>query len=273
VRSIIRSLRKDWTLLHVGELSMRDRGALIVAKYRSLLLGTLRVPFRHSFRLRGRPYFFELPMEPAFFISVLLSVRDTLALLDLRGRDGLVLVDVGAHNGETSLAWTIFLERPTIYAFEPHPGCFANAARNLEGSSVQLQNVGLSDEAGSRPFDFQEMSAGTTTFVLPGQTASQPMMLPVVRGDDVLPSSVDLVKVDVEGFEFHVLGGMREVLRNARSLILELSIGRPKDHVFADMAGLLSELGFELLGTSEPHQAGPNGSARAIDLYLSRDER
>ncbi|SRR6266498_3198888 len=270
MRAILRSLGKDWALLRLPELLPRDKTSLISAKYIALAAGALRLPGPKRFRLGARSYFYDLPMDPAFFVSVLLENRAALRMVGLLGTPGLRLVDVGAHNGETALAWTILLKEPTIYSFEPHPGCYRNAQRNLQGLPVDLRNVGLGDEPGDLPFDLSDGGAGTSTFAFGSRVPAESRPLPMVRGDDVILGDVDVIKVDVEGFEHHVLNGMRRLLANCRALLLELSLVRDKDSSFADMARLLADTGLELVATSKPHQATPNSPQRAIDLYMAR---
>ncbi|MGA2166438.1 MAG: FkbM family methyltransferase, partial [Solirubrobacteraceae bacterium] len=131
-----------------------------------------------------------------------------------------------------------------------------------------LHDVGLSDRTGHAPFDVQRGHGGDATFVLGESTRTSPALVRIARGDDILAgTSPDLIKIDVEGYEGHVIEGLKETLSGCRYLTIEVSLSRPKDHHFHELAAALSKHRFELIGVGRPH--GVTASRQdAVDLHF-----
>jgi FkbM family methyltransferase len=145
---------------------------------------------------------------------------------------GGVFLDVGAHFGLWSVyAASIVGRTGKAFAFEPSPA-FAvlreNAALN---SPVQAFNMGLGAEDGEAIF-FDQGTASSGSFVNEVTRINERFQPTVpIGGNKVkictldtllaeLGTRPDLIKVDVEGFEFEVMRGAENVLRNMRPVIL-----------------------------------------------------
>lgn|GEM_PF-138494 len=146
-----------------------------------------------------------------------------------------VFLDVGANIGQHSLFMSRLADE--IHAFEPYP-TVANkfkaqlALNNIE--NVTLHEVGLSDENGKLPFF---APAGNNEGVGSFDSESQQRgntpagELEIVRGDDLFAAKdierIDLMKIDVEGFERKALLGMQETLCRTRPVIVcEITYGQ-----------------------------------------------
>jgi FkbM family methyltransferase len=157
------------------------------------------------------------------------EIQQLIRVLSATGRAG-VFLDVGANCG----AHTLFASRlfHRVHAFEPFPPVrdrlFATVARN-HIDNIEVHAVGLGAADGIAPFFAPpEENLGTGSFV--GDYSSQNIRyrdLEIREGDPYLlehVGRVDVVKVDVEGFEIEVLRGMRQTLESCRpDLVLELS--------------------------------------------------
>jgi len=259
------SVARDVRFLALSRIALSDRLRLTYEKYASRERAALGLPLKATITFSRRPYCLSTPTDAALLQRVLMDTHECLKLFGLLGEAGLTVVDVGAHNGETAIAWSTFLRDPAIYSFEPDPVAAGNAERNVGGFARAVHAVGLSDHAGEAPFEMDGGSGGDATFVLAeeGSTA-----VPVARGDDILAGICpDLIKIDVEGYERHVVEGLRETLGRCRFLTIEMSMQRPKDHRFHEIAAVLSAHRFELVGTSEPHGADASRPT-AIDLHF-----
>lgn len=160
--------------------------------------------------------------------------EDELELVreQLRERPGAVALDIGANVGHHTLYLASFCAQ--VHAFEP----FAEVARLIADKvernrlgNVTVHGVGLGDADSELPyFPPADSNVGNGTFVAalaPGGLGS-PFRLQVRQADRYLePLSlprVDLVKIDVEGFELSVLRGLRETLARYRpQVMLELN--------------------------------------------------
>jgi len=148
-------------------------------------------------------------------------------------RPGDSVVDVGANRG----AFTLLASRRvgpsgSVYALEPNP---AECARlrdqlSLNGiSNVQLLEIALGEAPSTMALHILGQHTGLATLADVGQNeaeVSSTVSVKVQRGDDLLgdklpPNSV--FKIDVEGFEYHVLRGMSSLLETLRpALLVEL---------------------------------------------------
>ena len=264
------SFRRDIRFLALAAIPLSDRVRLVYEKYAGQARSALGLPLKPMFSFLRRPYHVSTPTDAALLQRVIVDTRDCLELFGLLGQTGLTALDVGAHNGETAIAWSIFLDEPTVYSVEPDPVSSKNAERNIEGVAAALYPLGLSDQAGEAPFDTGRGSGGDATFALEG-ARSDFTAVQVARGDEVLGSvSPDLVKIDVEGYERHVLDGLPEALSRCRFLTIEMSLQRPKDHRFHEIAAMLAGHRLELIGAGQTH--GYEDRPTAIDLHFRKAE-
>lgn len=138
-----------------------------------------------------------------------------------------VILDIGANIGTTSLFYAQLNPNAIILSFEPHPETFKRAEVNLslnEYPNVQLLNMGLG-EAKSR-LKLYEVNANNPGMNRIGlEDENLPFKwVEIDRLDQVLSdkniSSVDFIKMDVEGFELSVLKGGELMLRQCLPVLL-----------------------------------------------------
>lgn len=139
-----------------------------------------------------------------------------------------VVVDVGANIGQFTNATKLFFPNARVLAFEPDPEVFRDLARNTRVlSNVELVNAGLGDSNCSLMFYRHHLSV-KSSFVAPQSGNGRFSELPVWRLDDLVDAElvIDLLKIDVEGFERAVLEGAWSVVSRSRYLLVEISLGR-----------------------------------------------
>lgn len=145
-----------------------------------------------------------------------------------------VFVDVGANVGQHSLYMSRFAAQ--VIAFEPYKPVRLRLEHQLSLNTINnvtVHALGLSDaskhqtffaptgnNAGIGSFDPESTNKGNIAI---GELA-------LVKGDDFFenqkPARVDLIKIDVEGFEKAVLLGLQETLTHYRPLlIVEMTYG------------------------------------------------
>ena len=139
---------------------------------------------------------------------------------------GNVVVDVGAYVGLYTIA---FAQRtgPTgrVYSFEPDPRNCAvmrkHIALNNVSERVEVHQLAVGDKDGFVPF-----TAGRDSQSVIGANSSSPETVRMATLDTILPSErIDVLKVDVEGFEEKVLQGAEVLLsdnkRKPRVIFIE----------------------------------------------------
>lgn len=145
-------------------------------------------------------------------------------------KPGMFCVDVGANFGYvTGLMAELAGPEGLVWAFEPNSNAAFCLRQTIEingWENVKLHQVGLGDKTEVLTLNVAEQYAGGASFVLDspyGIDRSGEIKrdrVPVYPFDRLtLPRMPDLIKIDVEGFEPHVLRGMRQMLDQHRPLI------------------------------------------------------
>jgi len=142
-----------------------------------------------------------------------------------------VVIDVGANIGCTSIFFGACARR--VIAFEPSPSTFEFLSRNVARAgvgSIDLYNHALGSQAKASQLTFARTNraggfVSERTATSAGHVTES---ISILRMDDVVRDlsleAVDLVKIDVEGFEQSVLEGGRETLGRFRPIVaLELN--------------------------------------------------
>lgn len=134
-------------------------------------------------------------------------------LLNLVQEDSVVL-DVGANMGYYSVRIAQKAVRGIVYAFEPDPGNFDLLTKNLalnNLTNVVTRNVALSDRNDVLRLWKHPFNVGDYRLYNDGDFTEY-VDVPTIRLDDVLPERVDLVKIDVQGYEYFVFNGGQQLL-------------------------------------------------------------
>ena len=143
-------------------------------------------------------------------------------------RPGDTFVDVGANIGYFSvLAAACIGSRGYLIAFEPEPRNLELLRLNLARHGVRTNATVFALAAYSRPCQMalavNEANRGDH---LLASHASTGLRVRCVRLDDVLPRSVDVIKIDTQGFDHDVLAGLSQTIAANPALVVltELSL-------------------------------------------------
>jgi FkbM family methyltransferase len=193
------------------------------------------------------------------------------ALLPRLCPPGSVFVDVGANFGYFTCLLAARLGRGAgsrVIAVEPNPDMLrllrANVGINWSGAPVRIEPVAVADAEGEMVLTIPDDRAANGTLA-PIEAAGRSLAthrVPVRRLDDLLRAEprIDLVKIDVEGYEPAVLRGAAETLaRPGLRLVLEWSVPQLREAGFDPMAtpALLEAAGYRLFDA----EAGPDPAA------------
>lgn len=139
-------------------------------------------------------------------------------LKGLASRDK-VFVDVGAHVGEHSIRMASYYGR--VVAIEPVPHnveCLrSNVAANWQGCSVEVLETACGDRSGTA--EIVPMQSDSTMDPVVLQGLKRHMTVPVEKLENLVPKA-DVIKIDVEGWEEHVLRGARRLIGECRPCFL-----------------------------------------------------
>lgn len=159
---------------------------------------------------------------------------------------GGVFVDIGAHKGLYSLFLSKYQEQ--VHAFEPFPPVLSEFKRRVAANNVKnisIHPVGIGEKAERLPFESpgsNNMAMGSFAFLTDGKTHDY---FEVVTGDEALRNSgvtsVDLIKMDIEGFERPALRGLAQTLKQSRPIVLfELTVRANNPKLFGSMAEIVN---------------------------------
>jgi len=180
---------------------------------------------------------------------------------EIRGRLGIklnVVFDVGAHRGETVAEIAKRFPAARIFAFEPVPANFRVLERNCSSlSNVTCFCLALGDREGAQNIFILD-DTQTHTLKRPVSNGTAPpntAAIEVATLDHFLENHgsprIDLLKIDVEGYELNVLEGARKTLgENPPRLILAEASLDPSDKIhtsFLDIVACLSQYGYHVL--------------------------
>ena len=156
---------------------------------------------------------------------------DMVKLFQTVAADSGVILDIGANIGCTALLFSEMAK--TVHAFEPSPTSFAYLQKNIAQAKrpqVHLHNIGLGSEAGEYPLTFSpdNRSGGFVSNQIQASADYVVEKIVIKRLDDFAQSldltAIDFIKIDVEGFEGHVLRGGAEIIKVRQPIVvLELN--------------------------------------------------
>jgi FkbM family methyltransferase len=184
---------------------------------------------------------------------------------------GDVVVDAGAQFGD----YTLLCARAgakEVHAFEPHPDCYTTLEKNMRLNSFNgkavLYNAALGSECAYGAF---AASATTMYYLCDGRTVEPILKQHPISEDeavghmdgvreriiatrvlslDSLKIPATLIKMDVEGYELHVLHGAKETIEyNQPRIVIETH----SDKLAEDCTDFLENLGYKLKHVSDPH--------------------
>ena len=141
------------------------------------------------------------------------------------------ILDIGANIGCTALLFGSLSKR--VYAFEPSQTTFAFLERNISRSglkNITLQNFGLGAVAGEYTLTFapSNRSGGFVSNQTQASAGHAVEKIVIRQLDEVVKSlnisKIDVIKIDVEGFEGQVLLGAAKILESYKpTVVLELN--------------------------------------------------
>ena len=162
-----------------------------------------------------------------------------------------IFVNAGAHIGRYLIDMTKNFGYES-YGFEPTPETFKYLKKNIFLNGVMDKahafNFGLGDKDDIIDF-YQSSVSGFNTFCEDQKVLNtEKIQVPIKRFDDldlkIETKDVALVLMDTEGFEYYVLGGMKEFLKklNDVDIIVEIHEACEKKGIIVEM---MQKMGYD----------------------------
>jgi FkbM family methyltransferase len=264
LRTMMALLKALWKLRPPGE--PEAPAARLVRRWREKrLLGRLERGWPGGFTLHrtGDLVYVPAPLDARGRHALLHPPRAHPAALAFL-RAGSVVIDLGANIGE----WTVPFARAVgatgrVLAIEPAPRAAAALEMTLAANALRHTEVvrcAVGDRDGTAEFAIPVVASARTdtgTARIGSADAGQERLCVPLRAIDSLVlerglDRLDLVKIDVEGYERRVLDGAAAVLARFRP-VLVIETGHESEGDRAAIHSRLQGLGYRMLGILLDH--------------------
>jgi FkbM family methyltransferase len=182
--------------------------------------------------------------ERHFFYPKLAAIYKDLSL-SAEGGNRMIIFDIGANRGQSVRFFKSLYPSSKIYTFEPSESSFKKLrsfVTNMQYSGVFLFRVAFGDSQREAIFHESDLSE-TSSFVLPNQDSKylkkknrilfqknensyNSIPIQITTLDDFVNKNeinfIDIVKIDVEGFELEVIQGASNTLEQGLVQILQI---------------------------------------------------
>jgi FkbM family methyltransferase len=180
----------------------------------------------------------------------------------MKGRNVSVILDVGANVGFMTFQFQRRFPDAEIYCFEPNPNVFVSLKNNyINDNHIHCYPVGVGDMNGELTFNINA-NTGTSSFSTPtkyhqahqARRILSQQTVPVVTLDAFVQEQsirhVDILKLDIEGYEMKALHGASNLLDQQRIDVIysEVNIVRSYDGqaVFHELTTFLDSRDYHL---------------------------
>jgi len=138
-----------------------------------------------------------------------------------------VIFDCGANNGFVTYQFSKRFNQANIYSFEPNPAVFSILAKsNEKNTRVFVNNMGVSEHNDHLLF-YKNNNTGTSSFLEPNDFHKnhlarkyEKIEVPTISiasfCNERKIDKIDILKLDIEGFELNALKGCVEMLKNCQ---------------------------------------------------------
>ena len=159
---------------------------------------------------------------------------------ELQNKKFKCVLDIGAWCGTWSLAMQKFAKN--IKCFEPNRTHFECLQRNL----APYNHINLYNYALGSTIDFVQLTKETATQNT--RVITEKGSIPMHTLDSLELIDVDMMKLDVEGFEMQVFQGAEKTLTNVKYIMVELNNNSKKyGSSNLEIENFLQSLGFKIL--------------------------
>lgn len=184
-------------------------------------------------------------------------------MMDLISQNDIVW-DIGANVGYFTKKFSDKVgSGGMVYAFEPAVSTHTTLVDNCRGySNVVCKNMGLSNKSGNLSFRDSGIENDPTNGLVEDGTPGATVVV-VVTGDELVSghsvSVPNVIKIDVEGFEFEVIKGMRTVIKNTavKKIFVEVHFlemsKRGLKNGSTEIVQIIQESGYTLTWTDPSH--------------------
>lgn len=199
------------------------------------------------------------------------------------------ILDVGAHRGESIHFFKSIYPESQLYSFEPDPGNFAELKKVAEEFGTHAIQAALGETEGACPYYRQGIShmggllpIDTTSTDSLGYAQHAENEAITVRKTtldnacaDLGITQVDILKIDVQGYESKVIEGAAAILKNTDCISVEILLYDlyGKTGTFVEVVRLMDEMDFSLWDVAKLSKNPKNLRTDWIEAVYVRNGR
>lgn len=197
---------------------------------------------------------------PSVINNGYLHIERMIEIIQSRSIDVKVVLDIGAASGETCKKFAESFPYAKVYAFEPIKSTFQKLVDNTKAiTSISAFNLGLGSKQATVSINITgRVTSSSILATNENEFFTEPEPFRIVSTEEIFIDTLDqrmngeaavqLIKMDVQGYELEVLKGGVETLKRTSFVLLELQNhqiyqGAPQ---YFEIDTFLRENGFEL---------------------------
>lgn len=195
------------------------------------------------------------------------------------------IFDVGANQGQFATQIRKYFPHTDIYSFEPIDTCFEALQQHFQSDPhFKAFHYAIGDENAETTFHLNESSPSSSLLKMqpahyenyPGTQKTVEQKVSVRTLDSLFPEwpaeRKILLKIDVQGYEYQVLKGAAQLLRQVEVILAEVMFEElyERQSTFDQLNDLLREHGFRYHGQYEQAFSPINGKPIFADLIFVR---
>jgi FkbM family methyltransferase len=166
------------------------------------------------------------------------------------------VIDIGAHTGNMSVAYSLFADK--VFSFEPNPATFEVLEKNSElNSNIKPFNYAISDEEGPLEFHYSDFGFCNGGFAARTQqgVGVTGHKIPIdvwainlekfIQENNIEVGNISLIKIDAEGHDKDILKTIKNILSSHKPiLITEIYNGLDPNEI-TDLLDTIHSLGYK----------------------------
>lgn len=195
-----------------------------------------------------------------------------------------LIIDVGAHQGESIKRFKKLFLDPEIHSFEPQVEQF-KILKRLKSNKIYLNNCGIGSKNENKNIFVNSETAASSYLNLVNEDNYFRNIKTINKEQTVLKTIdyylnekkitfVDLMKIDVQGYENEVLKGATNSLEKIHLIEIEIVFVNyyEQKNSFYEIEKILTNHNFELFSLSSLNLNKSDDSLRNLDaLYINRE--
>lgn len=195
-------------------------------------------------------------------------------------KPGFLCIDVGANIGFVSMRMALREKDVSVIGFEPDPINYQRAKENLSFNSfekIKIHNLGLGESKGEAMMEVRvSNNLGGNRIGKPGVIGEKVEITTIDLFFANESAPIDLIKIDVEGYELKVLKGAKSILSRCHPILFveinESNLGYQGDTA-TELISYLRDVGYEKFintGTGEKISGSTDFKNLHFDLLASK---